>query len=135
MSKEFSFFEGVEELLKTAEKNSAKPLEGDIDPEMEKRLSTLEKAVANWKNALLKGTPKVDLTRSLEHLTPREKKLINRWTELGISVAAMSVALQKANEKHMQGTQRKVGKNTQKSIQKRQRKFKGVGGNEKWKKL
>lgn len=135
MTKNYSFFDGIEEILKIAEANASKPLSGNIAPEMEKRLSNLEKAVTNWKKALLSATPKVDLTRPLTHLTPRERKLIDRWTELGLSTAAMSVALQQAYLKHSQGSLRKVGKNTKKSIQMRKRKFKGVGGNDKWKKL
>lgn len=131
----FSFFEEIESLLKYAEQNAAKPLDGDVDPKMEERLSLLEKAFANWKGALLSGTKPIDIKTQLNKLSPKEMKLLERWTNLGLSTAALSVALQNAHAKKTKGNLKKVGKNTKKSIQIRQRKFKGIGGNAKWKKL
>jgi hypothetical protein len=132
-----SFYRELESLLKFAKENAEKPFEGSVDAESEARLTALEKAFANWKRALLSSPEMQDKNQfeNLPKLNEQQRERFKQWFQLGISAATLSTALKLASETFQRKTLRKIGKNTKKSIQKRQRKFKGAGGNKKWKKL
>lgn len=132
-----SFYRELESLMKFAQENATKPFVGNIDDDSEARLTALEKAFANWKRALLSAPElqNLDMFANLPKLKEKELERFNQWFKLGINAATYSTALKLASERYQKKARRKIGKNTEKSIKKRQRKFKGMGGDKKWKKL
>jgi FixJ family two-component response regulator len=119
----------VEALLKMAEQLARFPLNGKIAPGIEENLKKLESIIQRYDDALSSGQ---QITRPL---TPLEQKIHTRYSELGMLAAGLGSAMNVAVETVKRRRGDSMSKNTKKSIQKRQRKFKGVGGNEKWKKL
>lgn len=119
----------IEALLKMGEQLAKFPLTGPVKPGIEEALTRMEKIVEKYDQAL-NSVPKKERT-----LTPHEEKMKIRWAQLGMTAAGLGAALNIAFETYKKRNPTKLGKNTQKSIQKRQRKFKGVGGHDKWKKL
>lgn len=132
------------ELLKTIEKNAGKPLTGPVDPQIEKQMEILEKAVQDFQDAadseMLKEGLKTDevyerLERTPEIYSENEKRIIRRCRDLGVNGFVLRIGLMRAVKQTQYSGKREVGKNTQKSIQKRRNKFKGVDGGSKWKRL
>lgn len=119
----------IEALLKMGEQLAKFPLTGPVKPGIEETLTRMEKIVEKYDQALSA------LPQQKRTLTPQEERAKVRWAELGMTAAGLGAALNIAMETYKNRNPSKLGKNTQKSIQKRQRKFKGVGGHDKWKKL
>lgn len=132
------------ELLKTIEKNAGKPLSGDVDPAIQKQLEFLEDAVQKFQENADKfieeeGRKTEGIYEKLEK-TPEiysetEKKILRRFRDLGVNAIVLRIGLMRADNLSKKSGKREVGKNTQKTIQKRRNKFKGVDGDSKWKRL
>lgn len=139
-----SYFDQLANLLRFAEDNAAKPLDGPIDPELTQRLARLKLLVEKFKDVTAEALdtqgldPALVFKRFKENpnlYTPRQQRLIKQAAQMGMNAALMNKALQKVSEKGGGLRKRDVGKNTKKSIQKRRGKFKGMGGDKKWKRL
>lgn len=119
----------VESLLKMAEQLARFPLNRKVAPGIEEYLKKLETIVRKYDDALASAP---QITRPL---TPQEQKMHLEYSKLGMMAAGLGSAMNVAMETVKLRRGDAMSKNTKKSIQKRQRKFRGVGGNEKWKKL
>lgn len=126
---ESSLMAQIEALLKMGEQLARFPLTGSVKPGIEETLTRMEKIVEKY-DQVLSAVPEKQ-----RPLTPQEERVKARWAQLGMTAAGLGAALNIAVEVYKNRNPSKLGKNTQKSIQKRQRKFKGVGGHDKWKKL
>ncbi len=127
-------FDAVCDLLKYLEMNSKGSLEGEVPRGVEEGLADLESRVAKFKKIF---TPKneIDPLKRFEKLSDREKRLIARWSELGMSTVLMAQALERVNVLFKERKKGKIGTNTRKGIQNRMNKFKNLGSNSKWKKM
>lgn len=119
----------IEALLKMGEQLARFPITGPIQPGLEQALTRMEKIVEKYDQSLSASS------QEQKPLTPHEEKMQKRWAQLGMTAAGLGAALNIAYEVYKNRNPTKLSKNTQKSINKRMRKFKGVGGNQKWKKL
>lgn len=132
------------ELLKTIENNAGKPLSGDVDPEIEKQLEILQVVVQKFQEDADKYIEeegrktegiydKLDKTPQI--YSESEKKILRRFRDLGVNAIVLRVGLMRATNQAKYAGKRELSKNTQKTIQKRRNKFKGVDGGSKWKRL
>ena len=138
--------EQLSELLKFAEQNLSKPLEGTVSPDIKKKLDKIsedidkfaescDKAWGEQSGSIIKTYTKMG--DNPEELTSREKKLIRLYGDLGTNALVLRIGLNLA-KKEVDGARRfDMSKNTKKSIQKRKGKFKGMDGSSGggWKKL
>lgn len=135
----------VNEILKFAERNLSKPIEGTVSPEIKKQLDKLKADVDKFSDDCdrLLGVQSENIIKTYtkmgdhpEELTSREKKLIRLYGDLGTNALVLRIGLNRA-KKEVEGTRRyDMGTNTKKSIQRRKNKFKGLeGSGESWKKL
>lgn len=132
-------------LMKLAEESASKPLKGPVDPAIQKRLEEVEKSLAlfksvnqKWLPLQKKGTSENALKRFLDspdQFSPKEQKLLRQCLALGVNAVLLRGGLMSARKSAGKSKQYEVGKNTQKSIQQRRKKFKGMGDGEKWKRL
>lgn len=138
------FIQELADLLKLAEQNVSKPLEGTVSPEIKKQLDKLTADVEKFSedcNKIL-GAEAENINKTYkklgdkpEELTTREKKLIRQYGDLGTNAIILKIGLDRA-KKYVDGSRRfDMSKNTKKSIQKRRGKFKGLEGGQGWKKL
>lgn len=136
--------EKLGELLKTIEKNAGKPLDGPVDPAIEKQLEFLEDAVQKFQEDADKiiaeeGRKTEGIYEKLEKnpqvYSDTEKKILRRFRDLGVNAIVLRIGLMRAEQQRQFSGKRELGKNTQKSIQKRRNKFKGVDGGSKWQRL
>lgn len=125
-------FSDFETLLKFMELYAKVPLEGPLDPQLEQQLAQIEDQMEEFKKSL---APELVKTVDPRNLTPKEKRLISKWGELGITAVGMATALEVAKESRNVDKKSRYKKNTRQMIQERKKKFKGVGGNKKWQKL
>lgn len=139
------FIQELADLLRLAEQNASKPLEGTVSPEFKKQVDRLKEDVERFSEDCDKilGLEGEKITKTYkkmeenpEDLTTREKKLIRQYGDLGTNALILTFGLSRA-KKYADGAKRfDMSKNTKKSIQKRKGKFKGLEGQDgKWKKL
>ena len=132
------------EMLKMIENNAGKPLSEPVDPAIEKQLEVLQDAVQKFQDNADKliaeeGLKTEGIYEKLEK-TPQiysetEKKILRRFRDLGVHAIVLRIGLMRADNQSKYAAKRELGKNTQKTIQKRRNKFKGVDGGSKWKRL
>lgn len=137
------FIKELADLLRLAEKNAAKPLEGTVSLEIKKQLDKIKADVDRFSDDCDKilGAESENIIKTYkkmednpEELTTKEKKLIRQYGDLGTNALILKMGLDRA-KKYVDGSKRfDMSKNTKKSIQKRRGKFKGMDG-EGWKKL
>jgi hypothetical protein len=133
------------DLMKLAEENAGKSLEGPVPAGLEQQLAFLEEWVEGFKK-ICKAQIAVEGKASVEEtvrkfrenpgqFSPNEQKLIRDFLRLGLNAVILRAGLARARRGVGKGKEREVSKNTQKSIQKRRRKFRGMGPETGWQKL
>lgn len=125
-------FSDLNMLLKLLEAYSKVPLEGPLDPEAEKQLAALEEQMALFREAL---APELSKVVDPRNLTPGEKRMVAKWGELGLIALGQASALEAAKQGPEKAKRKKDGKPSDREVQERKKKFKKIGGDQKWKKL
>lgn len=134
----------IAELLKKAEENASKPLPQKLDPATEKRILDLEDRVKLFKMLCEKQLADQGLTpnaaiqryiRTPERFSPSEQRILRNFMELGLQVVVMGAALRRATKSKGKHRFSDTSKNPKEVIKKRKRKFKGMEGDSKWKRL
>jgi hypothetical protein len=137
--------EQIVAMLKFAEANASKSLEGTVDPAFVKKLENLRVAVDQFRKicnlqVLAHGLSPEEAVRKFrenpEQYSPHERKLMQALIRLGLNAVVLRAGLAQARAgKSKSFNQREIGKNTQESIRKRRRKFKNMKGDSGWRKL
>lgn len=136
-----SLIEQMAALLKMAEKNSSKSLEGEVDPTILAKLDQVSKEVGLLKEAAGKvlANEKGEVQEQVEKWVKnpkeqsKEKKVFEQFLGLGLQAFLMKKQLEQVQQKAGIDAQGKV-KGGKKAIQQRKGRFKKMGG-DKWKRL
>lgn len=134
--------DGFAEILSKIEKNARKDLSGPVDPALEQQVEFLKKTVDSFvqeadEQIRREGKDPQEILKKIPQIySEREKKWLKKCHDLGVHAFVLRESLTRAAQAEDSKTKRPVSKNTKKSIQKRQGKFKGIGGADtKWKRL
>lgn len=138
------FIDQISEILKFAEKNAGKPFsEKPLDPKIEKAVENLEGVVKGLKEYNEQSLQRVGMNdkkileklANPENYTKKEKRLMQNFTDLGLTAIGLRTALEDAKKQLGKSKLRDISANTKKSIQKRRRRLRGAGDKDKWKRL